>query len=150
MEKNETIRAETDEEGGFWSKAAQELSDDDLDAFARFVERKAESRARAQGRLNQGDFLAGAMCAWFALGREDRLPAFWVFGTMAGRSILPEGLAQIVERRERLEQRVPKLQDALAFIEEVARPNSGSTAEEVRRIVRREALAVLKDLERGR
>lgn len=48
------------------------------------VEEVARSRKKMQGKLDVGDFFAGAMAAMQAMG-DPQPPAAWVLGIMSGR-----------------------------------------------------------------
>lgn len=65
------------------------FSDEHTHAMANFIEAHGKARARAQGSdFSETDYLAGAMAVFFALRLQNRMPASWIFSTLAGRSPL--------------------------------------------------------------
>ena len=57
--------------------------------LAEYVLQAGIDRRNAQGReFRSEDFIAGAMCAFFAFDSQDMLPPSWVFGMWSGRDPL--------------------------------------------------------------
>jgi len=66
------------------------LTRDQVKEILTFVHAKGFDRRRAQGQMNEPDYVAGAAAWLFALGCQDLLPAAWVFAPLTGRNIFRE------------------------------------------------------------
>ena len=70
------------------------FTDEQIKALVDYMEAAGKSRGRAQGAdFSEADYLAGCMTTLFALGKQDKIPAGWIFTIMAGRS--PLGLPDL-------------------------------------------------------
>lgn len=74
------------------------LTEDERGKMIDYVEHKMKDRKRSIGKLDDADFLCGAMSTMYALGMEP--PTGWVFGIMCNR---PEmyGMEAISVRRKK-------------------------------------------------
>jgi len=63
------------------------LTDEECKALHEFATEAGEQRARRGLLESEADFLAGVLCAFFAFGRADKVPAAWVFGPLTGRKV---------------------------------------------------------------
>ena len=59
------------------------LTDEERSRMINFVEHKMKDRKKSIGKLDDADFLCGAMSTMYALGMEP--PTGWVFGLMCNR-----------------------------------------------------------------
>ncbi len=59
------------------------LTDEERGRMIDYVEHKMKDRKRSIGKLDDADFLCGAMSTMYALGMEP--PTGWVFGIMCNR-----------------------------------------------------------------
>lgn len=74
--------------------------------------------------FHEADFLAGAMCAYFAFDVEDALPQWWFIGVMAGRPVLlepeqHEAIKRAQEERRRARQQLVDLKARLRPLEQL-------------------------------
>lgn len=59
----------------------------DVDKYLKFVYEHGVARKKAQGKLDETDYICGAMAIFFVLKMADKIPADWIFGTLGGREI---------------------------------------------------------------
>lgn len=65
------------------------FSPEQLTALIDYMEAAGKGRAGTQGAdFSEADYLAGCMATLFALGRQDKIPAGWIFEMFAGNSPL--------------------------------------------------------------
>ena len=66
-----------------------EFTDEQVELLVHYMIAVAKSRAGAQGAdFNEVDFLMGCTTTLFAIGKQNKIPAGWIFGPMGGRSAL--------------------------------------------------------------
>lgn len=72
----------------FPEKTGQPLTDEQLNAITEWFWVAGHNRRVEQGAaFSEVDFIAGAMTVFFALNSQGMMPAGWVFGPLAGRSL---------------------------------------------------------------
>ena len=70
------------------------FTDEQIKALTDYLVAAGKSRGREQrADFSEADYLAGCMATLFALGRQDKIPAGWIFEIMAGGS--PLGLPDL-------------------------------------------------------
>lgn len=87
------------------------LSREQLDTLVRFTNAVGEDRAAAQYGFNECDFLAGAMCAFFAFGHNGLFPARWLFAPASGKNVFDHLLSTLEEKLDDFERRITDLEE---------------------------------------
>lgn len=59
----------------------------DVDEYIRFVHEKGVIRKKAQGKLDEADYVCGAMAIFFVLKMADKIPAGWIFPILGGAEV---------------------------------------------------------------
>lgn len=59
----------------------------DVDKYIKFVHEKGVARKKAQGKLDEADYVLGAIAVFFVLGIADQIPADWIFPIMGGAEV---------------------------------------------------------------
>jgi hypothetical protein len=79
-----------------WGKTmAEALTDEQIQAIKEAVMEHGKARKQNFGsEFNEADFLCGVMCAFFATGTQAKIPAWWIFYPMSGRSIFEDDKAE--------------------------------------------------------
>jgi hypothetical protein len=84
---------------------------------AAFEQHGAARLVNFPGKFQEADFICGALLAFFATGTQDQIPAGWVFGPLAGRSLFEKtpGYKQHV-KAERVRDAAPRLLATLKYV----------------------------------
>lgn len=87
LNENYQIRSAWMPEGGFKLLVTYvpefKLTEDQRTSYIRFVHEHGQDREYHQGRKDAVAFLAGAMCLFFWMKDQGRIPGSWVFGPLS-------------------------------------------------------------------